>query len=98
MENEEIVANSDKYKDKRVLNILPHQYKKGQSGNPAGKPKGAKSMKTYVKERLETMSDEEREIFLEGIDKKILWEMSEGKAKQDVSVEGEVQMLVKIDE
>ena len=32
------------------------------------------------------MTDEEREAFLEGIDKKTIWEMGEGKAKQDVGL------------
>lgn len=64
--------------------LLPHVYKKGQSGNPGGKPVGAVSMKTYIKNKLLSMTDEEREVFLEGIDKKILWEMAEGKAKQDI--------------
>jgi hypothetical protein len=50
--------------------LLPHVYKKGQSGNPGGRPVGAVSMKTYVKNKLSSMTDEEREEFLEGVDKK----------------------------
>ena len=67
--------------------LQPHVYKKGQSGNPNGRPVGSVSMKTYVRNKLLSMTDEEREEFLQGIDKKVLWEMSEGKAKQDVDVE-----------
>lgn len=76
--------------------LLPHVYKKGQSGNPGGRPKN--TLKEYAKQKLANMTEEERENFLDGIDKKTIWEMSEGKAKQDIEVEGEVQMLVKIDE
>lgn len=60
-------------------NNRPWLYKKGQSGNPSGRPKGSKTLKTYIKERFETMSDEEREEYLEGLDKKTIWEMGEGK-------------------
>lgn len=42
---------------------------------------GSVSMKTYVKNKLLSMTPEEREEFLEGVDKKVLWEMAEGKAE-----------------
>ena len=67
--------------------LQAHVYKKGQSGNPGGKPVGAVSMKTYVKNKLLAMSPEDREEFLEGIEKKVLWEMSEAKAKQDIDAD-----------
>lgn len=80
-------------------NNRPWLYKKGQSGNPGGRPVGSKSMKTYAKEKLASMTDEEREIFLEGLDKKILWEMAEGKPKQDVDVSGEItSKIISVDE
>lgn len=69
-------------------NNRPWLYKKGQSGNPSGRPKGSKTLKTYLSEKFQSMNDEEREEFLEGIDKKTLWEMSEGKAKQDTNISG----------
>jgi hypothetical protein len=65
-------------------------FKKGQSGNPAGRPKGTFSLKTYVRHMLEEMTDEQRQEFLDGIDKRTIWEMSEGRAKQDVTVDGEI--------
>jgi hypothetical protein len=36
---------------------------------------------------------------LNGIDKKTIWEMSEGKAKQDIEVEGEmITRIISVDE
>jgi hypothetical protein len=81
----------------KAEHLAPYQYKKGQSGNPAGRAKGI-SLKEYAKVKLLHMTDEEREEFFNGLPKDKIWEMAEGKAKQDVAVEGEIQMLVKIDE
>ena len=59
-------------------NSKPWLYKKGQSGNPSGRPKGSISMKQWIKNRMEKMTDEEREEFLEGLPKEIVWKMAEG--------------------
>ena len=64
-------------------NKKPWLWKKGQSGNIMGRPKG-KSMKEYARQYLERMTDEERDEWLDGIQKDRIWEMSEGKPKQDV--------------
>jgi len=69
-------------------NNRPWLYKKGQSGNPSGRPKGRKSMKQWIKEKLEKMTDEEREEFLEGVPKNFIWEMGEGKAKSTNELTG----------
>lgn len=67
----------------RTKHLAPYQFKKGQSGNPNGRPPG-KSLKERAKAMLQAMTPEEEQEFLEGIDKKTIWEMAEGKAKQDV--------------
>lgn len=79
--------------------LLPHVYKKGQSGNPGGRPPG-KTLKQYAREKLAAMTDEEREDFLEGIDKRSIWELAEGKAKQDIEVDANISgpSAIKLDE
>lgn len=66
--------------------LQKYVFKKGVSGNPGGRPVGVKSMKQYAKEYLESMDEEDRVAFLNGLDPKTIWEMSEGKAKQDTDV------------
>ena len=73
-------------------------FKKGQSGNPKGRPKGSFSLKTYVKNMLQEMTDEQRQEFLDGIDKKVLWEMAEGRAKQDVEHSGNLTISNVLDQ
>lgn len=65
---------------RRTDQLAPYQYKKGQSGNPGGKKPGTVSLKTYVKNKLLSMSEDEREEFLNGVDKRTVWEMAEGTA------------------
>lgn len=78
--------------------LKQYQYQKGQSGNPGGAPKG-KRLKTFALEMLEAMDEEEKAKFLKHIDPKIVWEMAEGKAKQDVEVNAEItSKVVKLDE
>lgn len=99
---EKITREQENIRDKRIANLAPYMYKKGQSGNPSGRPEGI-SMKEYVRMKFRKMSDEEREEYLEGVDKKVIWEMAEDKAKQgtDITTGGEklTPLLVKfIDE
>lgn len=65
--------------------LQAHVWKKGQSGNPAGRLPGI-SMKEYIKLRFSKMNDEEREEFMEGIPKIELFKMAEGNPKQDTDL------------
>ena len=84
---------------KQYDHLKPWQFKPGISGNPAGKKPGTKSLKTYAQEMLRDMTDEEKLEYLKGLDKDKIWEMGEGKPKQDMELSGEVtSKIVSLDE
>lgn len=95
---EESDYHDEEQEQKDWERLKPWQWKKGQSGNPKGRPPG-KSAKQRAKEYLATMTDEEFENFLAGMDKRTVWEMAEGKPKQDMELSGEVvSKVIKLDE
>lgn len=84
--------------DNQINNSKPWLWKKGQSGNIMGRPKG-KTMKEYARQYLERMTDEERDEWLEGIPKDKIWELAEGKPKQDMDIKGDmVSKIISVDE
>ncbi len=75
----------------------PWLFKKGNPGGP-GRPKG-KSLKEYSREYLASMTEEERQDFLEGMSKETVWKMAEGNPKNDVELSGELtSKIISVDE
>ena len=66
--------------------IIPYRFKPGVSGNPDGRPKGAKSMKTWVKEYLQSLSEEERIEFINTQSGELVWKMAEGNPQTTTDV------------
>lgn len=66
--------------------LKPWQFKPGQSGNPGGRTKGKKSLKTFIREYLESLSDEEKIEYMKGMDKIDLFKMAEGNPTNDDTV------------
>lgn len=85
-------------KQNRASHLAPWQFKKGQSGNPGGRPLG-KSLKEYAKEYLAKMTEEEKEGYFHGMNKKDVWMMAEGNpaTATDITTKGEAitPLLVK---
>lgn len=92
------MESPDKQKDKRgnVENLLPYQFKPGQSGNPKGRPK-MKTLKEYAAEMLACMNDDERQEYFKGIPKEVIWKMAEGNPKQDTEVSGNLTISEVLD-
>lgn len=70
--------------------------------NPAGRPKG-KTLKEYAREYFLLKSEDEKREYLEKLEEKkpgFIWEMAEGRAKQDVDIDASFSgpSAIKLDE
>lgn len=91
-DSEEQLENTGK---ERGYQLRPYHFQPGQSGNPGGRPKGTVSLKTWVRNMLLNMNDEERMNFLKGLNKSEIWKMAEGNPenKTDITSKGEQIVL-----
>lgn len=88
--------------DKQESNRNPDgTFKEGVSGNPLGRPKG-QTLKEFARQYYFDMTPEEKIAYIERVEGKrpgFVWEMGEGKAKQDLDIKGEVtSKIIKLDE
>ena len=72
------MENSQEQRKKPYDYIKGYQFVKGQSGNPGGRPKGSKSLKTFAREYLESLPDDEKIEFMKALPEDLVWKMAEG--------------------
>ena len=74
------------------------RWRPGFSGNLNGRKPG-KSLKEFSKDYLAKLTDKEKDDWLAGLPREIIWRMAEGQPKQDTELSGEVKTkIVSIDE
>lgn len=75
--------------------LRPYLWKKGQSANPAGRPKG-KSLKTFAREYLESLPDDEKIEYLASLPTEIVWKMAEGNPDTNAKLQGDENAPINI--
>lgn len=65
--------------------LIPYQWKKGQSGNPNGRPKGP-TLKEFARNYLMSLPDDEKIDFLAALPPEIVWKMAEGNPHQSEDI------------
>lgn len=65
--------------------LKQYVWKKGQSGNPNGRPKG-KTLKEFAREYLESLPDDEKLEYLETLPTELVWKMAEGNPANNTDI------------
>ena len=74
--------------------LKPYAFKKG---NTLGGRKKGKSLKEYSREYLANMTEEERIEYLNGLDRDLIWKMSEGNPASTQEITGKDGGAIKIE-
>ena len=101
-----MVQNQDTDKTEKKHKLKPQLWKKGESGNLNGRPKGTISILTKVKKYLKEHPDKFEELIAYYIDnrkmRELLWKMIDGMPRQSHEIGGKdgglpVQITYKIE-
>lgn len=88
-DNEETLENRYSKVPKQLRKYV---FKVGNRGG--GRPVGAKSLKTYTREYLESMTEEERVEYLNNLNPDFVWKMAEGLPDSKVDTTPQVQVVL----
>jgi len=77
--------------------LQPYIWKKGQSGNPNGRPKG-KTLKEFAREYLMSLPDDEKIDYLASLPTEIVWKMAEGNPENKTDLTTGGQPIIQIAE
>ncbi len=75
--------------------INPYLFKKGVSGNPAGRPKGSISIKDKVRQYLENNPKDVEDIVKHFVkdNRELMWQMLEGRPSQGIGQAEDLEAL-----
>lgn len=73
-----------------------YQFQPGQSGNPGGRAKGSKSLKTFAKEYLENLPPEEKLEFLAALPEELVFRMAEGNPANNTDITSQGKPIIQL--
>ena len=73
-----------------VEDMKQYRFKKGESGNPSGRPKGG--LKVHDRKKFDKMSEEEKDKYLEKISPELRYRMAEGNPAQTTEAKIEITL------
>jgi len=104
--------NAERTAKKQQKRVIGRPFKKGQSGNPKGRPKGTVSITTEIKKKLDEVAPGQKRTYLELLIMKVLkramadesdammrliWNYVDGLPRQRMEMEGDLKIKEKVE-